>query len=163
MNFDEFCVTYNTDKSSKSHNFCEFYDKNLNLKNVKSLLEIGVKHGASLKSWAGYIPDAAIHGMDFNKKIAYQCRLLENVNNVKSHAVLYDIEQRYFVFKKNDVIPPLMCRVCFNKASESARIYCSNGHWFCLECCKNLLRMAKVCPICREPSYTLLMRTCGAF
>ena len=74
MNFDEFCVTYNTDKSSKSHNFCEFYDKNLNLKNVKSLLEIGVKHGASLKSWAGYIPDAAIHGMDSSKKIAYQCR-----------------------------------------------------------------------------------------
>ena len=40
----------------------------------KSLLEIGVKHGASLKSWAGYIPDAAIHGMDSSKKIAYQCR-----------------------------------------------------------------------------------------
>ena len=79
-------------------------------------------------------------------------RLLENADNVKSHAVLYDIEQRYFVFKKDDVIPPLMCRVCFNKASESARIYCSNGHWFCLECCKNLLRTAKVCPICREPS-----------
>ena len=48
MNFDEFCVTYNTDKSSKSHNFCEFYDKNLNLKNVKSLLEIGVKHICTL-------------------------------------------------------------------------------------------------------------------
>jgi len=66
--------------------------------------------------------------------------------------LLYDIDQRYFVFKKEDVIPPLMCKVCYNKTPDAARIYCGNGHWFCLDCCQSLVAMGKACPVCREPS-----------
>ena len=59
MKFDDYCVASKTDKSSKSHDFCNFYDENINLNKMKSILEVGVKHGASLISWASFLASGA--------------------------------------------------------------------------------------------------------
>lgn len=64
MQFDDYCQKYKTDKSSKNHNFCAFYDKNIDIKGVSSILEVGVKKGSSLKAWASYAPDATVVGLD---------------------------------------------------------------------------------------------------
>jgi hypothetical protein len=58
-----------TDKATY-HNYCGFYEQNLGHlkdKNI-SLLEIGIKDGASLLMWAEYFHNAQIHGIDIVKK-----------------------------------------------------------------------------------------------
>jgi len=37
-------------------------------KEIKSVLEIGVQYGGSLKMWRDYFPNAQITGLDINKK-----------------------------------------------------------------------------------------------
>jgi hypothetical protein len=60
----EIGLKYGTDKATH-HGYCEFYEKNLPGRDFKgSLLEIGIKDGASLKMWQEYYPHANIHGLD---------------------------------------------------------------------------------------------------
>lgn len=45
------------------HKYAEFYAEHLP-ENPKSILEIGVKEGASIRAWKELFPDAIIHGLD---------------------------------------------------------------------------------------------------
>jgi hypothetical protein len=49
-----------------THNYCDFYESMLAPMRLsaKRVLEIGVWHGASLKMWRDYFPNAHIYGMD---------------------------------------------------------------------------------------------------
>ncbi len=65
---DEIGLSQGTDKSSTFHNFLSFYEKYLT--NVRdreiTLLEIGVKDGASVRMWREFFPHARIIGVDID-------------------------------------------------------------------------------------------------
>lgn len=66
MTLDEFALKYDTDKSSKWHNYTEKYERYflpLQNKHLK-ILEIGIQNGFSLKTWKEYFPHANIYGID---------------------------------------------------------------------------------------------------
>ncbi|APH60268.1 methyltransferase [Granulibacter bethesdensis] len=60
---------HGTDKSSRHHDFLNFYDRRFNyLRKEKFLfLEIGVYEGQSLSMWREYFENATILGIDINK------------------------------------------------------------------------------------------------
>ena len=53
---------YKTDKYD--HNYLDFYDEIFQQLDIKSLLEIGVLKGDSLRMWREYLPGAIILGVD---------------------------------------------------------------------------------------------------
>jgi len=55
-------MKYGTDKAT-FHGYCDFYQDQLPIW-VRSLLEIGVMDGYSLRMWRDYYPDAEIVGLD---------------------------------------------------------------------------------------------------
>lgn len=84
---DELAIKYNTDKSSKHHNFTKFYDSFLTKIRFNSLkvLEIGVKHGASIKMWADYFENSDVYGADIQIS---QCS-----KSIPKNVQLYSLDQ----------------------------------------------------------------------
>lgn len=60
---DELGLKWGTDKSSKYHNYLDFYQTHIP-KNPKRVLEVGVWQGASLFMWAEWYPKAEVIGID---------------------------------------------------------------------------------------------------
>lgn len=79
MTLDELAIKYGTDKSSKGHNYCKYYEMFFNpLRSFQSsnarmpnLLEIGIDKGDSLKMWAHYFNGGDIHGIDIRDGYEY--------------------------------------------------------------------------------------------
>ncbi len=63
---DALAIKYQTDKSSRTHNYAVKYDAILGARReaVSRVLEIGVFNGASLRMWEEYFQNAQIIGMD---------------------------------------------------------------------------------------------------
>lgn len=58
-------LKYNADKSSRFHNYLDWYEEHLPGRTFSGrLLEIGVMDGLSMKMWREYYPDADIVGID---------------------------------------------------------------------------------------------------
>ena len=58
-------LKYGADKSSRFHNYLDFYESVLPDRSFKGrLLEIGVMDGLSVRMWREYYPDAEIIGID---------------------------------------------------------------------------------------------------
>lgn len=59
--------SYSSDKNS-AHSYGPFYEQLLSLQRnaVTSVLEIGIYHGASLRAWRDYFPNARVSGIDIN-------------------------------------------------------------------------------------------------
>lgn len=69
MLLNDIGLKYDADKSSRFHNYLDFYQKHLPKRNFKGrLLEIGVMDGLSMKMWREYYPDAEIVGIDIYDK-----------------------------------------------------------------------------------------------
>jgi hypothetical protein len=65
VTLNDLALKYGTDKSSADHNYCPLYEQHLPIRGaVFSLLELGVWHGASLRMWREYFPNATIVGVD---------------------------------------------------------------------------------------------------
>lgn len=66
-------LLYDADKSSRFHNYLDFYESVLPDRSFSGrLLEIGVMDGASMKMWRKYYPKAEIVGIDiFDKEHLY--------------------------------------------------------------------------------------------
>ena len=67
MNLEELAIKYNTDK----HNIHKYMDKYKELfkpikDEVKTVLELGILGGGSLRMWRDYFPNAIIYGLDCN-------------------------------------------------------------------------------------------------
>jgi len=77
MSLDKIAIIYNTDKSSKVHDYCKYYEPYFRpLKDKKiNILEIGVRYGASIRTWLEYFPYAEIYGID----IKQGCKKLERI------------------------------------------------------------------------------------
>lgn len=68
MNLDEIGLKYNTDKSSRSHGYLDFYEKYFPKPDFTGrILEIGVMDGLSLRMWSEYYPEAEIIGIDIKE------------------------------------------------------------------------------------------------
>ena len=64
-------LKYDADKSSRFHNYLDFYQKQLpDRKFSGRLLEIGVMDGLSMKMWREYYPNAEIVGIDIKPDMA---------------------------------------------------------------------------------------------
>jgi spermidine synthase len=65
---NEIGLKYNADKSSRFHNYLDFYQKQLPDREFSGrLLEIGVMDGLSMKMWREYYPNAEIVGIDIKE------------------------------------------------------------------------------------------------
>jgi len=69
---DQLGLHFGTDKASSHHGYLRFYQRFLEeiRQEAKTILEIGVYQGASLRMWSGYFPQAKIIGVD----ISPECR-----------------------------------------------------------------------------------------
>lgn len=70
-------LKYGSDKAQ--HGYAEFYAHHLP-ENPKSILEIGVKEGASIRAWKELFPNAEIHGFDLFEEYP-----IPNIEGVKFH------------------------------------------------------------------------------
>ncbi len=74
---NELGIKYRTDKGSdgkrgeegKGHNYLRTYERHLpaDRQLVRSVLEIGVQRGASIRMWEEYFPNAEIYGLDIEE------------------------------------------------------------------------------------------------
>jgi predicted O-methyltransferase YrrM len=65
---DEIGLETGTDKSSQNHNYLSSYERALRGQStIDRLLEIGVYHGASVRMWREFLPNAQIVGLDVNQ------------------------------------------------------------------------------------------------
>jgi len=80
---DEIAIEHGTDKSSKGHSYCQYYD--MIFEPIKhrpnNLLEIGIDTGASLRMWKDYFPHSHIHGIDIRGGYNY----LEQLGGIYTH------------------------------------------------------------------------------
>lgn len=71
MLLNDIGLKYNADKSSRFHNYLDFYEKHLPDREFSGrLLEIGVMDGLSMRMWAEYYPKAEIIGIDIKPDMA---------------------------------------------------------------------------------------------
>jgi spermidine synthase len=71
MLLNDIGLKYNADKSSRFHNYLDFYEKHLPDREFSGrLLEIGVMDGLSMRMWAEYYPKAEIVGIDIKPDMA---------------------------------------------------------------------------------------------
>jgi demethylmacrocin O-methyltransferase len=67
MNLSEIGKRCGTDKGTE-HGYLPIYEQYLDgtRLSIKSLLELGIFKGSSLRMWSEYFPNAIIHGLDIN-------------------------------------------------------------------------------------------------
>lgn len=70
VKLDDLALKYGTDKSSKDHDYCPYYEQYLmGWRDVPiTLLELGVWQGASLRMWREYFSNATILGVDHHDR-----------------------------------------------------------------------------------------------
>lgn len=70
LTLDEIGYLTGTDKSSRHHNYLEYYDIFLSRFRDKkpTLLELGMLHGDSVRMWEQYLPHADIYAVDINEE-----------------------------------------------------------------------------------------------
>jgi len=96
---DNLAIKHKSDKSSRYHNYAVKYDKILSpyKESFKSILEIGVAQGQSIKMWTDYFPNATIYGADISpdSKIceSYSSRIKFHILDQRSAAQLKNLEQ----------------------------------------------------------------------
>jgi beta-1,4-mannosyl-glycoprotein beta-1,4-N-acetylglucosaminyltransferase len=64
LTLDEAGIKYGTQKCSLHHDFCVHYERALAGRNIRTVLEIGIDRGASLRMWEEFYPTAAVWGFD---------------------------------------------------------------------------------------------------
>lgn len=80
----EIGLKYGTDKATY-HNFTDWYEEKLSVISPKTILEIGVKEGSSLKMWRDYYGNSVVIGIDINKPIVIEnaiCLQLDGTNEM---------------------------------------------------------------------------------
>jgi hypothetical protein len=93
---DILAIKHKSDKCSKYHNYAVKYDKILSpyRESFKSILEIGVAQGQSIKMWTDYFPNATIHGADIDQAS-------EICETYSSRVKFHILDQRNIVQLKN--------------------------------------------------------------
>ena len=77
-----------TDKATY-HNYLDFYEKNIDRKNVKRFLEIGVLKGQSLQTWREWFDaDCHVEGWDISKPIHIPGCHVKQINQLNKQQML---------------------------------------------------------------------------
>lgn len=89
MTLDQIGVRSGTDKSSLYHGYLDFYQKHLpkhEPEKIFTLMEVGIKDGASLRMWREFYPNAQyIGGMDIEPRFDIEgCRTFQADATLKS-------------------------------------------------------------------------------
>lgn len=71
MDWDQVALRHHVDKASTyddhaGHNYMPHYQQHLDGLPIRSLLEIGVWHGDSVRMWRDLLPDTHIYGLDID-------------------------------------------------------------------------------------------------
>jgi hypothetical protein len=106
MTLDEIGIKYNTDKSSIAHNFLNDYEKLIGkkkIKSIKTVLEIGVQTGGSLRMWRDFFPNAIIYGFDIDEKVLFSEDRIQCFKCDQSSA-----SQIINIMKENNIQPDLV-------------------------------------------------------
>jgi len=96
---DELAIKHKADKSSEFHNFAVKYDAILSKfrDSFKTVMEIGVAQGQSIKMWTDYFPNATIHGVDISPASSicteYSPRIKFHLTDQRNLEQLKDLEQ----------------------------------------------------------------------
>lgn len=100
MNLEEMSINFDTDKNINGHNYVKIYDKYFrSIKDrVKSILEIGVWKGESLKMWSEYFKHAKIYGIDISENSKEFLDKNKNENIIVKIGSQSDLE-----FLKNEI------------------------------------------------------------
>lgn len=93
LSLTEIAKKYKTDKCLRHNYIQNFYEKIFNpLRNKKlNLLEIGIKNGASLRTWKEFFINAEIYGIDIDKVNVEGCHT-EKCNQVYCQDIFQDIQ-----------------------------------------------------------------------
>ena len=95
-----------------------------------------------------------------NSRLVRSANIVEeedNTNDVElpvyiNYTKIQSLKKNYFVFYKDTNAVHSQCNVCYTNVPVDPRVYCDNGHWFCLDCCKKISESTKKeCPVCRNP------------
>jgi len=93
MKLNDIGLKHKTDKSTLYHGYLDWYEKHLP-KNPKRILEIGVMHGASLRMWREYYPNAEIIGIDIKQPLSIDgvtCLKLDGTTDAVKKLGKFDI------------------------------------------------------------------------
>lgn len=96
---DDLAIKHQADKSSRYHNFAVKYESLFSSmkESAKSVLEIGVAQGQSVRMWADFFPNATIHGADISPASsvceAYSQRIKFHLLDQRNPAQLKNLEQ----------------------------------------------------------------------
>ncbi len=81
MTWDEIALRYpTTDKSSTGHGYMEFYQRRLEHRQIRRMVEIGVASGGSLQMWRDIWPNAEVWGVEIADQWKGDCEGVTIVN-----------------------------------------------------------------------------------
>lgn len=119
MTLNELAIKYGSDKNDlpTNHGYMQFYESHLPT-SPKSILEIGVLEGASMRVWHEAFPDAKLYGLDLfdhNEIPAISNDIVWYKANQLDHEVLYHI--------RNNIKPEIITEDCSHNCAD---------HWITL-------------------------------
>ncbi len=99
LTLTELANAYGTDKADigYAHKYTRIYEKLISRNTTRSLCEIGVACGASLKMWSRYLPDARIVGIDIRPGCASLCKDYPNIDIIIGNVTELDFTGQFDV------------------------------------------------------------------
>jgi hypothetical protein len=90
LTLNEIGIEFNSDKSSKWHDYLELYDKHFNIYRDKkiNILEIGILFGDSLIIFYKYFENAMIYGLDIEDKSHLNNERITTIHGDQSDEIL---------------------------------------------------------------------------
>ena len=71
MSLDDYAT--HTDKGSGGHGYTKWYERHLDPAAIRTLVEIGVNEGGSMRMWRNWLPEARIIGFDTDRRAEAFC------------------------------------------------------------------------------------------
>lgn len=72
MSWNEIALKHRADKASSWHDYMPSYERHLSGRDIRSMMEIGVGAGESIRMWMELFPNAKIHGLDIDRRALKQ-------------------------------------------------------------------------------------------
>tara|TARA_Y100000590_G_C15408718_1_gene896748 strand:+ start:65 stop:715 length:651 start_codon:yes stop_codon:yes gene_type:complete len=135
-NLTEIADYYETDKGNIKHLYTLIYENIIGkLKNI-NLLEIGVAHGSSLKTWSHYYPESKITGIDINPNCEILCKDNDKINIIIDDVLEHKFNENYDVIIDDGSHIPSDIIGAFNKLWDNVK---SGGYYIIedMNACKN--------------------------
>lgn len=123
MNLHEIGLKHGTDKATY-HGFLDFYEQHIDPLKVDRLLEIGIFHGASIRTWREWLPVTAIvEGWDINPHPPIDGCDLRVVDQLNVDAMLSNVTGVYDVIVDDGGHTARMMQTSFATLFPYARLY----------------------------------------